>query len=304
MASTLLQLIQQATAEMGLQVPNSVVGNTNDTVVQLLALTNAVGNEIQRQYIWQHSTIQYRFNAEVLITTGNVTNGSAVITNIPDTTGLDTTWQVTGTGINTNVNILSVDSATQVTLDQACTASGTGVALNFGKVKYTLPSDFDRPIPATNWDVTKHWAIIGPLTAQQWEYLISGWIATGPVINWRLLGGYFQIWPIQTSEDLLGLEYISSNWVRATGQFAPSKSSFTADTDTCVFPDRLMVLGIKKKFFEVKNFDTTALMRDYETQLSIAYAADAGAGNLAMSQRGVGYLINWANLPDTGYGGS
>lgn len=303
MASTLLQLIQQATAEMGLQVPNSVVGNTNDTVVQLLALTNAVGNELQRQYIWQHSTVQYRFNAEVLETTGNTTDGSAVITNIPSTTGLDATWQVTGTGINTNVNILSVDSATQVTLDQPCTATGTGITLNFGKVKYQLPSDYDRPVNATNWDVTKHWQIIGPLTAQQWEYLISGWIATGPVINWRMLGGYFQIWPIQTNPDLLGMEYISSNWVRATGQFAASKSSFTVDTDTCVFPDRLMVLGIKKKFFEVKNFDTTALMRDYETQLSIAYANDQGAGNLSMSQKGVGYLVNWANIPDSGYGG-
>lgn len=298
-STTMLQLIQQATGEMGLQVPTYVAGNTNQDTVQQLALLNAVGNEIQRQFVWQHSTVQYRFNAEVLATTGNTTNGSAVITNIPSTTGLDTTWQVVGEGINTNVNILSVDSATQVTLDQPCTATGTGVTLNFGKVKYTLPSDFDRPVDATNWDVTKHWAIIGPLTAQQWEYLISGWIATGPVINWRLLGGYFQIWPVQTQADLLGMEYISRNWVQATGVFTPNKSMFTVDTDTCVFPDRLMVLGLKKKFFEAKNFDTTALMRDYETQLSIAFANDQGSGTLSMGPQGVGYLLNWSNIPDT-----
>ena len=66
MSSTCLQLIQQASAEMGLSVPSFVVGNTAQETVQQLALLNAVGNEIQRQYIWQHSTVQYRFNAEAV----------------------------------------------------------------------------------------------------------------------------------------------------------------------------------------------------------------------------------------------
>jgi hypothetical protein len=302
MASTVLQLIQQATAEMGLQVPTSVVGNLNQDTVQQLALINAVGNELQRQFIWQHSTVQYRFTTEFLDTTGSTTLGSAVVTNIPDTSDLDSTWQAVGSAFNYNVNILSVDSPTQVTMDQPCVATTTAGAINFGKVKYELPANFDRPVDSTNWDITKHWAIIGPLTAQQWEYLISGWIATGPVINWRLLAGYFQIWPVQTSADLLGFEYISSSWVRAAGAFEPTKSSFTVDTDTCVFPDRLMVLGLKKKYFETKNFDTAALTRDYQEQLSIAFANDQGSGNLAMAQQGVGYLINWSNIPDSGYG--
>ncbi len=302
MSSTCLQLIQQASGEMGLSVPTFVVGNTAQETVQQLALLNAVGNELQRQFIWQHSTVQYRFNAEFLNTTGDTTLGSPVITNIPSTAGLSTLWQATGTGINYNVNILSVDSPTQVTMDQPCTATGTGVAINFGKVKYPMPSNYDRPVDATNWDITKHWQIIGPLTAQQWEYLISGWIATGPVINWRLLGGYFQIWPVQTSADLLGLEYISNQWVQSTGNFAPNQSSFQADTDTCVFPDRLMVLGLKKKYFEAKNFDTTALTRDYQAQLDIAYANDQGSATLSMAPRTTRRLISWSNIPDSNYG--
>lgn len=301
MSSTMLQLIQQATGEMGLAVPTFVAGNVNQDTVQQLALLNAVGNEIQRQFIWQHSTVQYRFNAEFLNTTGDTVLGSPIITNIPDTTGLSTLWQATGTGINYNVNILSVDSPTQVTMDQPCTATGVGTAINFGKVKYVMPADYDRPVDATNWDITKHWAIIGPLTAQQWEYLISGWIATGPVINWRLLGGYFQIWPVQTSADLLGLEYISNRWVQ-TASFEPDASSFTVDTQTCVFPDRLMVLGLKKKYFEAKGFDTSALTRDYQSQLDIAYANDQGSATLSMAPRGGRRLIGWSNIPDSGYG--
>ena len=41
MSSTVLQLVQQASAELGLSVPNSVVGNTNQETVQMLALANA-----------------------------------------------------------------------------------------------------------------------------------------------------------------------------------------------------------------------------------------------------------------------
>jgi len=41
--TTVLQLIQQATGELGLAVPTSAVGNTNTDVIQILALTNAVG---------------------------------------------------------------------------------------------------------------------------------------------------------------------------------------------------------------------------------------------------------------------
>lgn len=302
MSSTCLQLVQQAAGEMGLSVPNYVVGNTSLDTVQQLALINAVGNELQREFIWQHSTVPYRFSAAFLATTGNTVNGSPVITNIPSTSTLSTLWQATGTGINYNVNILSVDSATQVTMDQPCTATGTGVALNFGQVKYTLPAGYDRPVDRTQWDVSKHWEMLGPMTAQQWQNLISGWIATGPRICYRMLGGYFQIWPVQTSADLLGFEYISSYWVNSTGVFAPDKSSFTVDTDTCAFPDRVMVLGLKKKYFEAKGFDTTALAKDYQQQVSIAFANDMGSATLSMAPRRNDYLINWNNIPDSGYG--
>jgi len=302
MSSTVLSLIQQATGEMGLTVPTVVVGNSSQEAVQQLALINAVGNEIQRQFIWQHSTVQYRFNAQFLNTTGDTVNGSPVVTNIPDTSTLSALYQVTGTGINNNVNVLSVDSPTQVTLDQPCTATGVGVALNFGQVRYVMPANYDRPIDRTHWDVTKHWQLIGPLTAQQWETLISGWIATGPRIQYRIWGGYFQIWPVQTSADLLNLEYISSSWVQPAGSFEPTQSAFTADSDKCVFPDRLMVLGLKKKYFEAKGFDATALTRDYQAQLDIAYANDQGSATLSFAPRASSFLIGWDNIPDSNYG--
>jgi hypothetical protein len=61
--------------------------------------------------------------------TGNTTLGSPVISSIGDTSGMATGQLVTGTGIPAGARILTVDSATQITLDDNATANGTGVAI-------------------------------------------------------------------------------------------------------------------------------------------------------------------------------
>lgn len=301
MSSTMLQIIQQATGELGLSVPSYVAGNTATDTIQQLALLNAVGYELQQQFDWEDSVTAYRFTTTYLATTGNTTNGSAIVTNIPSTASLSAgTFMATGTGINSDVYIATVDSSTQVTLSQVCTATGTGVSINFCKTKYSLPSDFDRPINKTQWDKSKHWEMLGPVTAQQWEFLKSGYISTGPRVSFRLLGGTFQIWPPMAANEYLGFEYMSKNW--AYDLSGTAKSSFTVDTDTCIFPDRLMVLGLKLKYFEIKGFDTTAFNRDYTAQLSIAKASNMGSPTLSFAPRINTILIGPDQIPDTGYG--
>lgn len=298
---SLLTIVQQATAEMGLTVPTIVVGSQAQDQIQQLALVNACGYELSTQYIWQALNKTYRFTTSYLTTTGTVTSGSAVITGIPSTATLAaTTWMVSGTGIPSDTYISSVDSSTQVTMSQAATASGTAETLNFGKVMYSMPSDYSRIVDRTQWDKSKHWEMLGPETAQQWEWLKSGYISTGPRIRWRIMGGYFQIWPMVTTSEYLGFEYISNAWATSSGGTA--QTSFLADTDTCIFPDRLMVLGLKKKYFEIKGFDTTALVRDYEQMLSIAKAEDGGNPTLSMNPKLSSVLITWDNIPDSGYG--
>jgi carbohydrate-binding DOMON domain-containing protein len=102
MSATLLQLMQQASSEMGLASPTSVIGNTAQDVVQTLALTQAVGYELQRQHQWQALTQEYQFSTAAYTYTGTVTSGSTAITGLSSTTGLTTSptyFQVTGTGI-------------------------------------------------------------------------------------------------------------------------------------------------------------------------------------------------------------
>jgi len=297
--ATMLELVGQATGEMGLQVPTYVAGNTASDVVQLLALLNSVGYELIRTSEWQKCITEYQFNTEVTDTTGTLVSGSAVVTAIPSTTGLDTTYMVTGANIPQNTYIESVDSATQVTLTNAVTDSATQDIV-FSKTKYTMPSDFDRLINRTQWDKTNHWEMIGPQTSQEWQWLKSGYVQTTPRVRFRQLGGFYQIWPPQTQANLYGFEYLSKNW--AFNAAGTSQSSLTADDDTCIFQDRLMVSGLKLKYFSIKGFDTTDFRREWDYQLEAAKSSDKGAPNLNLAPRPQSVLISYNSIPDSGFG--
>jgi hypothetical protein len=49
----MLQIIQAAAGELGITQPALAVGVKNDDTIQLLALLNGLGGDLQREYIWQ-----------------------------------------------------------------------------------------------------------------------------------------------------------------------------------------------------------------------------------------------------------
>lgn len=294
----MLQIIQAATSELGITRPNIVVGVKDTQTIQLLALLNALGGDLQRDYIWQALNKEYRFSSQFLTVTGTTTANSPVITGLSAVTGLDETYQVLGVGINQDTYVLSVDGPSQVTLTQPATTSGT-VELNFCKTKYAFPSDFDRIQDRTQWDQTQHWELLGPETPQQWQWLKSGYISTGPRIRWRIMGSTFQTWPAVSAAHRLGFEYVSNGWV--IGADGAPKTAFTAQDDTCIFPDRLMVTGLKMRFQQAKGLGYDYL-DEFNKQLSIAQANDGGSSTLSMQPSRLNTLIGWDNIPDSSYG--
>lgn len=301
MASTMLALIQRATAEMGLASPVSVAGNAAQDTVQQLALLNAVGYEAISAFNWQALSTEYRFFSQYVQPTGTVTAGSAQITGMSSTTGITPgTYSLSGVGIPQDTYVQSVDSPTQITMTQPASASATSVTITAAQTKYPMPSDYARLIDRTMWDKSKHWEMLGPESPQQWQWLKSGYIATGPRIRWRILGGFFQIFPLVSTSEYLGFEYVSKNWVvDANGN---TKSSFTADSDTCIFDDTMMVLGLKLKYFQIKGFETQALQDDFDTIVSRLQSEEQGAQILSMAPRLSNILLGPENIPDSNYG--
>lgn len=301
MASTLLQLVQQASEEMGLASPATAAANTATDVIQIVALLNAVGSELSRMHQWQYLTKQHNFSTVFYQYTGDSTDGSTSLTGMSSITGLSSSFMISGTGVPQDTYVSSA-SGTTVVMSREANQTATGTTFTFGQTKYTLPSDYDRQIDRTHFDKSKKWEMLGPESAQQWQWLKSSYVSTGPRIRYRILGNTFQIWPLPSTEESLSFEYLSTFWVTATGEAAPNKASFTVDTDTCIFPDRLMILGLKLKYFEIKGFDTTAFYRDYTHQFNLAKSHDQGSPTLSFSPRTSSVLIGWENIPDSNYG--
>ena len=299
MASTLLQLVQQATGEMGLNQPTQVVGNSSSDVIQLYSLINSVGYEVQRDHNWEALDKEYRFYTVYTTLTCTLVEDSVNVTTVESTTGLSNLYIVTGTGINQDTYVNTVTGNNSLTLSQAATETGV-FTLYFSQAKYPLPSDWDRQVDRTHYDKSKRWEMLGPTDAQQWQFLKSSYISTGPRIRYRILGGYFQVWPAMNTDEYLGFEYMSNQW--ATSSAGVTQTSFQADTDTCIFPDRLMVTALKKKYFEIKGFDSTAFTRDYLQQLSFAKANDSGSATLSFAPTPGSVLIGFENIPDANYG--
>ncbi len=298
--ATMLSLVQAVCNELGIPRPTGVASSTDQGVIQLLALMNRVGDDLLHEFEWNKLCKEYRFYTQYSTLTGTLTEGSAIVTGISSTTGLDTTYSVSGTGIPQDTVISSVDSSTQVTLNLEATETGAE-SLTFSKVGYSYPADYDRLISRTDWNKTNFWEVIGPETPQQWQWLKSGLIASGPRTRFRPLGGYFQIWPPPTTELIFGFEYVSTYWALAAA--GTGKTTFTVDTDTSIYRDNLLILGTKLKFYEMKGFDTTTLAASYNRQLQLAKEQDKDGPTLSMAPRLSEVLIGYDNIPDSGYGG-
>jgi hypothetical protein len=299
--ATLIQNVQDVFLELGLPVPSVAANNTDETVLQIVALMNRVGDTLTTENNWQALAKEYRFTTNYIQVNGSIVENALTI-QLDDVTGIDTNYQVTGNGVLQDTYVTSVDTNTNVvTINIPATGTFSNTQFSFGQANYPMPFDYQRTVNKTQYNKTNRWSVIGPKTAQEWQWLKASYVTTGPRMRYRIMGDEFVIWPASYADNIvLGFEYQSNGWVIAAN--GTPKTKATVDTDTFLFPDRLLVLGTKLKYFEIKGFDTTTLFSDYQRELSKFKAQDAGADTLSMAPRYPNILLTQNNLPDTGFG--
>ena len=231
-------------------------------------------------------------------TTGNITAGSKVITNIPTTAALAVGNVVTGTGQTPYAEILTIDSSTQVTLNAPVATSTSSVSMTFAKQDYDLPGGYDRMISDTNWDRTDHWRNLGTKSSQDWQFLQGGIISIGPRERYRIYNNKFRIFQALTTVYNFSFEYVSNWWVCATGSDQGSKSAYTADTDTCVFPDDLMLAGLKFYFLKAKKLDYSIELGEFMRSLSYCKAQDVPVSAMSLAPVGMNQLVGPWSVQD------
>lgn len=306
---TLLEIVQTACQELGLNAPATVVGSQDLQVIQLLALVNRDGNELYRSKDWTALSGEHIVNLETPITvTGDVAEGSTTVSNTT-TAGITAgAYSVDGAGQPAAQRVRSITDATTLELEMESTATAVGTDLIFARDTYTIPSDFDHYISHTWWDRTNHWMLVGPQSPQFDQWQRSGIVTTGPRLRWRQIGvrpTVFRLWPPPTSAstpDALVFEYINDGWVmHIDGSFG---NKFTADTDIPLLNDQMFILGVKWRLWQIKGFSYGALQQECLDFVNREKARDGGMPDLQMGRRKQPYLITTGNVQDGNWPGN
>lgn len=309
MGEALIQIVQDAATELGLPLPAQAVLAQDNTGRQMAQLANRCGRLLIRMHNWTALTREWHITipAPVVIPALSLTKGNPVI---PVPAGATSQlavnrMTVTGTAIMTATRLIAVDGVgNTITLDQPPLATATA-DLTFRTDATPNPPDWERPINRTQWDRTMRWELRGPMSPQADQWVRSGIVATGPRRMARTINQSVRIWPPPASTDAGGQlisEYISTNWVLDAG--GNPKPRFTADQDTCLFPDDVMVTGLKYLFFAVKGFDTTALYKMWQSVTQVAIATDGPSPTLDMTRTHFPIFISPSNVQDANFPGS
>lgn len=308
-----LTMVKQVTGELNLSIPQAVVGNLNRDTVQIASLMLRAARELVYEYEWQVLDKSYYFYTQFYVTTADITQGSPVLQNVQNITAAPpillqkpTYFDVLGSTAETNnVQLVSIDQTdpfnTRITMNQNAKTTVTGATVTFTQQIYDLPADYGAMIDRTHWDSTRRWLMLGPSTPQEFQWLEQGYISTGPRIRWRLQNNKFVTWPSFATNERLAYEYRSNSIIVAADGITP-QANFKADTDLILLDEQLLVLFTKLKYFQIKGFDTADLAAEFDRYLSIAKSLDSSAKILSFAPNPAEVLINYQQIPDSGYG--
>lgn len=178
-------------------------------------------------------------------------------------------------------------------LEKVMTFTGDGVSESF-----PMPADFGRQVNQTQWSTTDNRPMQGPQSPQVWAWNKYGIVAAGVYFQYRILNGQYTVFPIPGLGEEFALYYITKYWVATHGDiYNPSDRCVNGD-DIVGFDRRLVIAGLKAKFWAQKGFDTTALQSEFNFLLANEKGACQGARVIGLTSPANYPLIGWQNVPD------
>jgi hypothetical protein len=175
--------------------------------------------------------------------------------------------------------------------------------------EYALPDDFLYMIDQTGWMRGQNVPLAGPLSSQDWQYLLGRDLVSSTIYaSFRLNAGVLKLFPQSNApqNEEIAYEYMSENWVQPNGQ--PSQDLFQSQvlngSDIVLIPDPIPSLYLKARFLSAKGFDTTAADAEFSDAFLALSGMNKSAAKINMGRNYLGYpyLDAWRNLPDTRYG--
>lgn len=183
---------------------------------------------------------------------------------------------------------------------------------------YPLPDDFLYMINQTGWERNENVPLFGPLSPQDWQYLLGRDLVSGTIdASFRIQQGRITLFPQPPPENLdIRYEYICRNWVIDSSYredpdlpddvYTPPRvqDRVKVGSDTPLFDRTLISRMLKAKFLEAKGLDSSKAQADLNQTFQLLTSHDKGAPILSAGgcRRSFPYLDGFNNTPDTGYG--
>lgn len=169
---------------------------------------------------------------------------------------------------------------------------------------YPLPDDYDRVVSQTTWDRTNDVPIIGPLSDQDWAFLLGRDLASQSIyVSYRINNNQLETYPQPPPVGVdISFDYISRNWVLKENDI---RSDYATQAGDVVLLDPLLMQKfVKVKFLVAKRLPSGDAKVEFENVLESRTGNDNGAQILdaGRNSRLFPYLNGFYNTPDTGFG--
>ena len=123
------------------------------------------------------------------------------------------------------------------------------VELQDGQTTYTMPNDYGTMVPGSMWEVNGSRPVDGPIADGRWYQLKYSSLTSAGTIRVRFYGNKLQVADVQAGKKF-SIEYISKWVVRS--DVGAGKERFTADTDTFLLDDQMLIMGVKAGWADAK----------------------------------------------------
>jgi hypothetical protein len=170
---------------------------------------------------------------------------------------------------------------------------------------YTLPADFGYMVDQTGWNPTNKLPLGGPVTVQNWEYLVNTGLSTSTIyITFMIDEGKFRVLPEPPrTGQVITFVYVSRWWAAVTAApTVPAQDTVQLSSDVILFEPILIEKMLKMRFLEAKGFDTTAAANQFINMFNSFTGKDETAQTLNMARMRVFPYLGWRNIPETNYG--
>jgi hypothetical protein len=311
---TCKDIVNRAAVECGLNPIADVFGSVDPAFISLRTLLTSCGQNLCEAYEWEQLRRQFSYttiNCDVYLDHGVVTGGPFVLaeTITGGTSGATGVTAEVGTDY---VAISGIVGTFQVgeTITGGTSLATAVVSAIRDNGEYNLPDDFDRMIDQTHWDRTNRVPVAGPLSPQQWQYLLGMQLANQTIYaTFRVMEGLFNLLPQPPPIGLsIVYEYVSLNWIQDAVNPTQFHNVADANDDIVLFKPEMIIQFLRYKFLSAKGFASNDAQKLFAHAFQQTAGGDKGAPILnagRMRRAGMGWLfvfLSMWNVPDTGYG--